>query len=45
MQVRTGVELRPRHIVWDWNGTILDDNDAVVSAVAHCLPPMMVPGE
>lgn len=23
----------PRHIVWDWNGTLLDDNDAVVSAV------------
>jgi phosphoglycolate phosphatase-like HAD superfamily hydrolase len=22
-----------RHIVWDWNGTILDDNDAVVAAV------------
>lgn len=24
---------RVRHVVWDWNGTILDDNDAVVSAV------------
>ncbi|WP_406692190.1 HAD family hydrolase [Saccharopolyspora sp. ID03-671] len=23
----------PRHIVWDWNGTLLDDNHAVVSAV------------
>jgi len=23
----------PRHIVWDWNGTLLDDNDAVVGAV------------
>ncbi|QGK69445.1 HAD hydrolase-like protein [Allosaccharopolyspora coralli] len=22
-----------QHIVWDWNGTILDDNDAVVAAV------------
>jgi phosphoglycolate phosphatase-like HAD superfamily hydrolase len=22
-----------KHIVWDWNGTILDDNDAVVLAV------------
>ncbi|MBF6507658.1 HAD family hydrolase [Nocardia farcinica] len=22
-----------RHIVWDWNGTLLDDNHAVVSAV------------
>jgi phosphoglycolate phosphatase-like HAD superfamily hydrolase len=21
------------HVVWDWNGTILDDNDAVVSSV------------
>jgi phosphoglycolate phosphatase-like HAD superfamily hydrolase len=21
------------HVVWDWNGTILDDNDAVVTAV------------
>lgn len=24
---------RVRHVVWDWNGTILDDNDAVVAAV------------
>lgn len=24
---------RVRHVVWDWNGTILDDNDAVVLAV------------
>jgi phosphoglycolate phosphatase-like HAD superfamily hydrolase len=24
---------RIRHVVWDWNGTILDDNDAVVAAV------------
>jgi phosphoglycolate phosphatase-like HAD superfamily hydrolase len=24
---------RVRHVVWDWNGTILDDNDAVVRAV------------
>ena len=23
----------PQHIVWDWNGTLLDDNHAVVSAV------------
>lgn len=23
----------PRHIVWDWNGTLFDDNDAVVSSV------------
>jgi phosphoglycolate phosphatase-like HAD superfamily hydrolase len=22
-----------RHIVWDWNGTLLDDNDAVLTAV------------
>ncbi|RCW44028.1 phosphoglycolate phosphatase-like HAD superfamily hydrolase [Halopolyspora algeriensis] len=22
-----------RHIIWDWNGTLLDDNDAVVAAV------------
>lgn len=22
-----------KHVVWDWNGTILDDNDAVVRAV------------
>jgi phosphoglycolate phosphatase-like HAD superfamily hydrolase len=22
-----------RHIVWDWNGTLLDDNEAVVAAV------------
>lgn len=26
---------RVRHVVWDWNGTILDDNDAVVTAVNH----------
>jgi phosphoglycolate phosphatase-like HAD superfamily hydrolase len=33
----TGGEGSPdaRHIVWDWNGTLLDDNDAVVSAVNH----------
>jgi phosphoglycolate phosphatase-like HAD superfamily hydrolase len=24
---------RVNHVVWDWNGTILDDNDAVVTAV------------
>jgi phosphoglycolate phosphatase-like HAD superfamily hydrolase len=24
---------RVRHVVWDWNGTILDDNDAVVASV------------
>jgi phosphoglycolate phosphatase-like HAD superfamily hydrolase len=24
---------RIRHVVWDWNGTLLDDNDAVVAAV------------
>lgn len=34
----TGTALRRvgavvRHIVWDWNGTLLDDNDAVVAAV------------
>ncbi|GDY30345.1 putative phosphatase [Gandjariella thermophila] len=23
----------PQHIVWDWNGTLLSDNDAVVAAV------------
>lgn len=22
-----------KHVVWDWNGTILDDNDAVIAAV------------
>jgi phosphoglycolate phosphatase-like HAD superfamily hydrolase len=26
-------EPRVSHVVWDWNGTILDDNDAVVAAV------------
>jgi phosphoglycolate phosphatase-like HAD superfamily hydrolase len=26
-------EPRVSHVVWDWNGTILDDNDAVVTAV------------
>jgi phosphoglycolate phosphatase-like HAD superfamily hydrolase len=25
--------VRVSHVVWDWNGTILDDNDAVVVAV------------
>jgi phosphoglycolate phosphatase-like HAD superfamily hydrolase len=24
---------RVGHVVWDWNGTILDDNDAVITAV------------
>jgi len=25
--------MRAKHIVWDWNGTLLDDNDAVVESV------------
>lgn len=25
----------PAHLVWDWNGTLLDDNQAVVTAVNH----------
>ena len=29
----TNAPRRPRHIVWDWNGTLLDDNHAVVAAV------------
>ncbi len=24
---------RPQHIVWDWNGTVLDDNDAALAGV------------
>lgn len=26
-------ELAVRHVVWDWNGTLLDDNDAVLASV------------
>jgi phosphoglycolate phosphatase-like HAD superfamily hydrolase len=26
-------KLRARHVVWDWNGTLLDDNHAVLAAV------------
>lgn len=33
MRVGGGMTSAARHIVWDWNGTLLDDNDAVVSAV------------
>ncbi|MBE9373111.1 HAD family hydrolase [Saccharopolyspora sp. HNM0983] len=29
----TQVGTRTRHVVWDWNGTLLDDNHAVVAAV------------
>ena len=29
----TQLETRTRHIVWDWNGTLLDDNHAVLAAV------------
>lgn len=28
-----GPTVQVRHIVWDWNGTLLDDNDVVLSAV------------
>ncbi|MFR9729217.1 HAD family hydrolase [Saccharopolyspora sp. MS10] len=31
--MRAGAGTETRHIVWDWNGTLLDDNEAVVSAV------------
>lgn len=32
--MRTESPARPvRHVVWDWNGTILDDNHAVVASV------------
>jgi phosphoglycolate phosphatase-like HAD superfamily hydrolase len=27
------MKLRARHVVWDWNGTLLDDNHAVLAAV------------
>jgi phosphoglycolate phosphatase-like HAD superfamily hydrolase len=27
------MRVRTSHIVWDWNGTLLDDNDAVLAAV------------
>jgi phosphoglycolate phosphatase-like HAD superfamily hydrolase len=33
VQVRSGANRAPRHIVWDWNGTLLDDNHAVLSGV------------
>jgi phosphoglycolate phosphatase-like HAD superfamily hydrolase len=33
MQVSGALGGKPRHIVWDWNGTLLDDNHAVVAAV------------
>ncbi|MCP3801725.1 HAD family hydrolase [Allokutzneria sp. A3M-2-11 16] len=28
-----GMALSAKHIVWDWNGTLLDDNNAVLAAV------------
>jgi phosphoglycolate phosphatase len=30
---------RPRHIVWDWNGTLLDDVAACVAAINRMLRP------
>ncbi|MQA09288.1 MAG: HAD hydrolase-like protein [Pseudonocardiaceae bacterium] len=33
MGIEATSEAQPRHIVWDWNGTLLDDNHAVVAAV------------
>jgi phosphoglycolate phosphatase-like HAD superfamily hydrolase len=30
---RIGARPAVKHIVWDWNGTLLDDNDAVVAGV------------
>ena len=30
---RIGASPAVKHIVWDWNGTLLDDNDAVVAGV------------
>jgi phosphoglycolate phosphatase-like HAD superfamily hydrolase len=31
--VVSGTAVQVRHIVWDWNGTLLDDNEAVLAAV------------
>ena len=41
LSVRNGI----RHIVWDWNGTLLDDNHANLAAANHVcemfgVPPM-----
>lgn len=32
-QVRADTKARQSHIVWDWNGTLLDDNHAAISGV------------
>ncbi|WP_405928125.1 HAD hydrolase-like protein [Streptomyces griseus] len=32
------------HIVWDWNGTLLDDLDHMVDAVNHCRQAIGEPG-
>ncbi|MFC0628857.1 HAD family hydrolase [Kribbella deserti] len=31
--IETGTDVIASHIVWDWNGTLLNDNDAVLAAV------------
>lgn len=35
--------MRPRHVVWDWNGTLLDDLAATVSAVNAALARLSRP--
>jgi phosphoglycolate phosphatase-like HAD superfamily hydrolase len=32
-----------RHLVWDWNGTLFDDHDAVVAAVNDALAGLGIP--
>ena len=33
-----------RHLVWDWNGTLFDDHEAVVAAVNDALAKLGLPG-
>jgi phosphoglycolate phosphatase-like HAD superfamily hydrolase len=34
---------RPLHVVWDWNGTLFDDHEAVVAAVGDALTGLGLP--
>ncbi len=33
----------PKHIIWDWNGTLLDDVDACVNSINRMLEPRSLP--
>ena len=44
MMGRTPSMPRPQHIIWDWNGTLLNDADACVEAINLMLHARFLPG-